>query len=73
MGQDPRSTLDAKRYGCAIGRIRFKRHRPRETRKDAMAIARKLIETTEKLKAELAAARFRVREPVMFRGMGRGG
>lgn len=61
-------TLDAERYNCNV-LVHFKRHRSRETRKDARSVARAYIATHDKLRAEVAAKRFREMEPIMFAGM----
>lgn len=62
-------TWDAWKAHAAIGRIRFKRHRPREKRRDAKAIVKAQIAMTERLKAEVAHARFMAIEPFAFAGM----
>lgn len=61
-------TLDAERYNCNV-LVRFKRHRPRAKRKDAVSIIRAQIALHDKLRAELAAKRFREMEPTLFAGM----
>lgn len=62
-------TWDAWKAHAAIGRIRFKRHRAREKRRDAKAIVKAQIAMTERLKAEVAHARFMAIEPFAFAGM----
>ncbi|MCC6481348.1 MAG: hypothetical protein IT554_02935 [Sphingomonadaceae bacterium] len=59
-------TWDAWKAHAAIGRIRFKRHRARETRRDAKAIVKAQIAMTERLEAVVAHARFMAIEPLAF-------
>lgn len=65
---DPRTTLDAERYHCNV-RVRFKEHRPRSKRKDAMSIARAQVAMTAKLEAEVERAGFKAIEREAFRGL----
>lgn len=67
-----RMTWDAWKAHAAIGRIRFKRHRRREKRRDAKAIVKAQIAMTAQLEAEIARARFLAIEPFAFAGMGAG-